>query len=91
MYKVNGELFTCDITDSGIVPSREGDIQNFAWLVLLNRLSKFAQNVTVGFVELLSTQPIHIVVWGIFPFKDTACSILILKTGGGGVRFLPRT
>ena len=32
MYKVNGELFSCDITDSGIhvVPSREGDIQNFA-------------------------------------------------------------
>ena len=41
MYKVNGELFSCDITDSGIVPSREGDIQNFAWLVLLNGLSKF--------------------------------------------------
>ena len=29
-YKVNGELFSSDITDSGIVPSREGDIQNFA-------------------------------------------------------------
>ena len=35
MYKINGELFSCDITDSGIVPSREGDIQNFALLVLL--------------------------------------------------------
>ena len=30
MYKVNGELFSCDITDCGIIPSREGDIQNFA-------------------------------------------------------------
>ena len=30
MYKVSGELFSCDITDSGIVQSREGDIQNFA-------------------------------------------------------------
>ena len=32
MYKVNGELFSCDITItySGIVPSREGDIENFA-------------------------------------------------------------
>ena len=30
MYKVNGELFSCDITDSGRVPSKEGDIQNFA-------------------------------------------------------------
>ena len=42
MYKVNGELFSCDITDSGIGPSREDDIQNFAQLVLLNGLSKFA-------------------------------------------------
>ena len=30
MYKVNGELFSYDITHSGIVPSIEGDIQNFA-------------------------------------------------------------
>ena len=31
MYKVNGELSSChDITDSGIVPSREGDVHNFA-------------------------------------------------------------
>ena len=29
-YKVSGELFSCDITDSGIVLSREGEIQNFA-------------------------------------------------------------
>ena len=27
MYKFNGELLSCDITDSGIVLSREGDIQ----------------------------------------------------------------
>ena len=30
MYKVNGELFSCDKTDSGIVPSGEGNIQKFA-------------------------------------------------------------
>ena len=30
MYKVNGELSVCDITYSGRVPSREGDIHNFA-------------------------------------------------------------
>ena len=30
MYKVNGELFSCDITDFVIVLSREGGIQNFA-------------------------------------------------------------
>ena len=27
MYKVNGELSSCDITYSGRVPSREGDTQ----------------------------------------------------------------
>ena len=30
LYKVNGELSSCDITYSGRVPSREGDIHNFA-------------------------------------------------------------
>ena len=30
MYKVNGELSSCDITYSGRVPSREGNIHNFA-------------------------------------------------------------
>ena len=30
MYKVNGELFSYNITDFGRVPSREGDIQNLA-------------------------------------------------------------
>ena len=71
MYKVNGELFSCDITDSAIVPSREGDIQNSAYLVLLNGLSIFAQNFTVGFLKLLPTHLIHIVVWGNFPFNCT--------------------
>ena len=70
MCKVNGELFSSDITESGIVPSREGDIPNFALLVLLNGLSKFAQKFTVGFLKSLSTHPIHIVVWGNFPFKQ---------------------
>ena len=45
---------------------------NFAWLILLNGLSKFAQKFTVGFVKLLSTRPIHI-VWGNFPFNDWFC------------------
>ena len=30
MYKVNGELSSRDITYSGTVPTREGDIHNFA-------------------------------------------------------------
>ena len=51
MYKVNGELSSCDITYSGRVLSREGVIHNFA--LLLNGLSKSAQTFTVGFVKLL--------------------------------------
>ena len=35
----------------------------------LNGLSKSAQTFTVGFLKLLSTLPIHIVVWGNFPFN----------------------
>ena len=35
-----------------------------------NGLSKSAQTFTVGFIKLLSTHQIHIVVWGNFPFKD---------------------
>ena len=58
MYKVNRELSSSDITYSGRVPSREGDIHNFALQsFLLNGLlvSKSAQTFTVGFVKLLST------------------------------------
>ena len=40
--------------------------------ILANELSKSAQTFTVGFVKLLSTHPIHIVVWGNFPIKPTA-------------------
>ena len=70
MHKVNGELYSCGITDSGRVPSREGNIQNVALLILLYGLLKFAQNFTVGFLKLLSTHPIHVVVvWANFPFK----------------------
>ena len=75
MYKVNGELFSCDITDSGRVLFREDDIQNVAKLIFLNGLSKFAQIFTVGFLKLLSTHLIHIAVWGNFPF-NFKCKIL---------------
>ena len=30
---------------------------------------KSGQTFTIGFVKLLSSHPIHIVVWGNFPFK----------------------
>ena len=35
----------------------------------LNGLSKSAQTFIDGFLKLLSTHPIHIVVWGNFPFN----------------------
>ena len=35
MYKVNGELSSCDITYSGRVPSREGNIHNFELITSL--------------------------------------------------------
>ena len=54
-YKVNGELFSCG-------PSRAGDIQNFALLVLFNGLLKFAQNFTDGFLKLLPIHPIHLLL-----------------------------
>ena len=41
----------------------------FAQSLLLNGLSKSAQTFTDGFLKLLSIHPIHIVVWGNFPFK----------------------
>ena len=56
MYNVNGELPSCDITYSGRVPSREGDIHNFALSFLLNGLSKSTKNFTDGFLKLLYTQ-----------------------------------
>ena len=40
-------------------------------LCIISSLERIAQNVTVGCLELLSTHPIHIVVWGNFPFKET--------------------
>ena len=44
----------------------------FAQSLILNGLSKSAQTFTVGFVKLLSTHPIHIVVWGNFSFNRNA-------------------
>ena len=68
MYKVNGELFSRSITGSGRVLSREGGYTKLCMIiVLLNGFSKFAQNFTVGFLNLLSAHPIHIVVWWKLP------------------------
>ena len=83
MYKINGELSSCDITYSGRVPPREDDIHNFAYSLFLNGLSKSAQTFTDGFLKLHSTNPIHIVVWGNFPFN------LLDGGGGGGVDGAP--
>ena len=48
LYKVNGELFSCDITVLR-VPSREGNIKNGIISSLIFGVSKFVQNLTVGF------------------------------------------
>ena len=72
LYKVSGDLFPCGITDSGRITSREGDIglqttlQNYNFW--MNK-SQFALTFTVGFLKLLSNRPIHIAVWGNFPFN----------------------
>ena len=81
MYKVNGELFSCDITDSGRVPSREGDIQNFGIISSLERIIQICSNFywNIGFLKLLSTHPIHIVVWGNLPFKCFKVKVKIDK------------
>ena len=45
MYKVNGELSPCDITYSGRVSSREGDIHNFAFLAQMSYCRPFSSVV----------------------------------------------
>ena len=42
MYEVNEELSPCDITCSRWVPSREGDVHNFAYFCLFCWVSKIA-------------------------------------------------
>ena len=44
-------------------------ISSLKWIIHI-----FAQNVTVWFLKLLSTHPIHIVVWGNFSFPVVALS-----------------
>ena len=44
---------------------------------LINGLSKSAQTITVGFVKLLSSHPIHIVVWGNFPFNLSLIMLIV--------------
>ena len=44
MYKVNGELSSCDITYSGRVPSKEGDIHNFCIITSLKWIIQICSN-----------------------------------------------
>ena len=62
----------------GRVPCREGDIHNF----LLNGLSKFAQNFTVGILKLLSTYRIHIVVWETSPLLHLSFATSLFCSSG---------
>ena len=62
MYKVNGELSSCDII------FWQSSMRGRFCINLLNGLSKSAQTFTVGFVNLLSN-PFHIVFGETSPLK----------------------
>ena len=64
MYKVNGEE-SCPLVISHILA--EFHPERATYTTLHNHFN--TQTFTVGFVKLLSTHPIHIIVWGNFPFK----------------------
>ena len=69
MYKVNGELSSCDINifwQSSI--QREQHTQ-LCIITSLKWIIQICSNFLVGFVKLLSTHPVHILVWGNFRFK----------------------
>ena len=73
MYKVNGELFSCDITDSGRVPSREGDIQNC--IISSKRIIHICSNFYCWVSKIAFYSPDrHSFFCGNFPFK---CSMYI--------------
>ena len=59
--EVNGELFSCGITDFGRDSIQRGQHTKLC--------TNFAQNFTVGFLKWFSTLLIKIVVRGNFPFK----------------------
>ena len=68
MYKVNGELSSCDITfwQSAVQRGRHTKlciITSLKWII------QICSTFTVGFLKLLSVHPIHIVFWGNFPFN----------------------
>ena len=70
MCKVNGELHVLLWYHRFWQSSVQRGQHTKVCIILLNGLSKCAQHFTVGFLKLLSTHPIHIVVWGNFPFKE---------------------
>ena len=65
--EVNIELFSCGITDCGIFRLASGRTK-LGMITSLKRIIKICLNFTVEFSKLLTTHPIHIVVWGNFPF-----------------------
>ena len=69
--EVNGELFSCEIADSGRVLSRELErhtfIQYFMQISSLKRIIKICSKFYCWVSKLLSTH--HIVVWGNSPLN----------------------
>ena len=77
---VQRQWMSCPLVISHILAELNAERATYSTLhnhFYLNGLCKSAQTFTVGFVKLLSTHPIHIVVWGNFPFKfrPTPCLI----------------
>ena len=85
MYRVNGQLFLNAITDSGssILRGRHTKlciISSLKWIIqICFKFYCWVLNFTVGFQNLLSTRPIHI-VWGNFPFNFVSCLCVITHT-----------
>ena len=74
---------SCSLVVSQILdelPSREHDIGNHTKLCKIITpnygLSKSAQTFPVGFLYLLSTHPIHVVVWRNFSFHKQIYNVL---------------
>ena len=69
MYKVNGGfvLFWCHIFWPNSV---QRGCHTKLSIISKNGLSKFAQNVTVVYINLLSPLSIHIIVWENFPYRE---------------------
>ena len=82
VYSSNRQLYCCDITYIGRVPSERAtckkNYETFEKSYLLTGLSKFAQTFAVRFLKSSSIHPICINAWGNFSFNMSICSLATL-------------